>query len=73
LPDFDGCDSTLELRLQPKHFAAERDQYVIDEREMNRRCPISLQVDSQRLWLGTSKSDVLGDYVVLIFVSSEWK
>ena len=25
------------------------------------------------LWLGTSKSDGLGDYVVLTFVSSEWK
>ena len=25
------------------------------------------------LWLGTSTSDVLGDYVVLTFVSTEWK
>ena len=25
------------------------------------------------LWLGTSKSDALGDYVVLTIVSSEWK
>ena len=29
--------------------------------------------EKKGLWLGTSKSDVLGDYVVLTFVSSEWK